>query len=57
MVEPKKIYKTTTIELDEELWKEVKIKCIELDITNKTALNKALAMWLKRTKLRTDQGV
>lgn len=38
----------TSLKIDEDIWKQVKIKCIEKDIELGLALDQALREWIKR---------
>lgn len=38
----------TSIKVNENIWKETKKKCIDLDIDLNVALNTALTMWLSK---------
>ena len=40
----------TSIKVDEQTWKLVKIRCIELNIELNEALSMALKLWLKSSK-------
>ena len=38
----------TSLKLDEDVWKQVKIRCIENGISLNQAVTQALRLWLKK---------
>lgn len=38
----------TSLKIDETVWKQVRIRCIEKDIEYNQGVNEALRLWLKK---------